>query len=141
MFGGTFGIQSDSTSIIDMQWQPAIWSVFNEDGGYAGNGNYNHVIFGQLLPDFFPLPDSSLLGNPIGSFQVTIAADQFGLAEMSIVPGDPFTLQTYDRVSGLLYESSNGNLTLNGTTLTIVPAPGAASLLAFAGVVVARRRR
>ncbi|MFG0299453.1 MAG: hypothetical protein ACF8K1_07630 [Phycisphaerales bacterium JB047] len=142
MYGGTFGIQTDSASIIDMQWQAEAWSVFNTDGGYAGDGNYNHVIFGQLdTGSIFPLPDSSIVGNPIGSFQVTIAAEQVGQAEMSIVPGDPFTLQTYDRVSGLLYESSNGNLTLNGTALTFVPAPGAASLLAFAGFVVARRRR
>jgi hypothetical protein len=142
MYGGTFGIQTDSASIIDMQWQAADWSVFNTDGGYAGDGNYNHVVFGQLdIGSIFPLPDASIVGNPIGSFQVTIAAGQVGQTEMSIVPGDPFTLQTYDRVSGLLYESSNGNLTLNGTTLTFVPAPGAASLLAFAGVVVARRRR
>ena len=142
MYGGTFGIQTDSASIIDMQWQVADWSVFNTDGGYAGGGNYNHVIFGQLdIGSIFPLPDSSIVGNPIGSFQVTIAADQVGLAEMSIVPGDPFTLETYDNVSGFTYPSSDGNLNLNGTTLTFVPAPGAASLLAFAGVVVARRRR
>jgi hypothetical protein len=142
MLEGAFGIQTDSASIIDMQWQPAIWSVFNKDGGYAGNGNYNQTLFAQLeLGQPFPFPDSSLLGNPIGSFQVTIAADQVGQAEMSILPGDPFTLLTYDRMASRFYRSSDGNLTLNGTTLTFIPAPGAASLLAFAGVVVARRRR
>jgi len=141
MLGGVFGIQTDSASIIDMQWQPAIWSTFNEDGGYAGNGNYNQTLYAQLIPDHFPLPDSSLLGNPIGSFQVTIAADQVGQAEMSIFPGEPFAMETHDEVSGRLYRSSDGNLTLNGATLIFVPAPGAASLLAFAGVVVTRRRR
>lgn len=139
--GGVFGIQTDSASIIDMQWQPAIWSTFNDDGGYAGNGNYNQVIFGQLLGNFFPPPDSSLVGNPIGAFQVTIAEDQVGQAEMSIVPGDPFALETVDWVSGSLFNSNDGNLTLNSTTITFIPTPGTASLLAIAGVVVARRRR
>jgi uncharacterized protein (TIGR03382 family) len=141
MLGGVFGIQTDSASIIDMQWQPAIWSTFNDDGGYAGNGNYNQVIFGQLFGNFFPPPDSSLVGNPIGAFQVTIAEDQVGQAVMSIVPGTPFTLETADWVSGALYNSNDGNLTLNSTTITFVPAPAAASLLAFAGLVVVRRRR
>jgi hypothetical protein len=139
--GGFFGIQTDSASIIDMQWQPAIWSTFNDDGGYAGNGNYNQVFFGQLLGNFFPPPDSSLVGNPIGAFQVTIAEDQVGQAEMSIVPGDPFAMETVDWVSGSLFNSNDGNLTLNSTTLNFVPAPSAVSLLAFAGAVVARRRR
>jgi hypothetical protein len=141
MLGGVFGIQTDSASIIGMQWQPAIWSTFNDDGGYAGNGNYNQTLYAQLFPDHFPPPDSSLVGNPIGAFQVTIAEDQVGQAEMSIFPGDPFALETYDKVSGRVYRSSDGNLTLNSTTLTFIPAPGAASLLAFAGVIVARRRR
>ena len=142
MLSGLFGIQTDSDSIIDMQWQPASWSTFNKDGGYAGNGNYNPTLFAQLeLGQPFPFPDSSLVGNPIGSFQVTIAADQVGQAEMRIVPGDPFTLETYDRMAGRFYRSSDGNLTLNGTTLAFVPAPGAASMLAFAGVVGVRRRR
>lgn len=141
LLGGSFGIQTDSASIIDMQWQAAIWSTFNDDGGYAGNGNYNQVFFGQLLGNFFPPPDTSLIGNPIGSFQVTIAQDQVGQAVMSLIPGTPFTLETVDWVSGNLFNSNDGNLTLNSTTLTFVPSPGAASLLAFAGVVVTRRRR
>ena len=141
LLGGSFGIQTDSASIIDMQWQPAIWSTFNDDDGYAGNGNYNQVIFGQLIGNFFPPPDSSLVGNPIGSFQVTIAEDQVGQAVMSLIPGTPFTLETVDWVSGNLFNSNDGNLTLNSTTITFVPAPSAASLLAFAGVAVARRRR
>ena len=140
LLNGSFGIESTSASVIDMQWEPADWSQFNDDGGHAGDGNYNQTLYAQLIPDHFPLPDSSLLGNPIGSFQVTIAADQVGQAEMSIFPGEPFAMETHDEVSGRLYRSSDGNLTLNGATLIFVPAPGAASLLAFAGVVVTRRR-
>ncbi|MEZ6164417.1 MAG: hypothetical protein R3B67_08290 [Phycisphaerales bacterium] len=40
LLGRLFGIESNNASIIDMQWEPADWSVFNVDaGGYAGNGN------------------------------------------------------------------------------------------------------
>ncbi len=141
LLNGAYGIESNNASVIDMQWEHADWSAVHIDGGYAGNGNYNQVIFGQAPVNFFPPPDASLLGNPVGAFRVTIAEDQVGQAEMSIVPGDPFTLETYNWVTGSLYNSNDGNLTLNGTTLTFVPAPGAASLLAFAGVVITRRRR
>ena len=140
--GGMFAIQTDNDSIIDMQWSPADWSFFNHDGGFAGNGNYNPTIFAQFFTGGpFPPPPDSLLGSPIGSFLITIAAQSTGQASMNILPGEPFTIQTGDWVSGALYNSNDGNLTLNGTTLTFVPAPGAVSLLAFASVFVARRRR
>ncbi|MHA7812301.1 MAG: hypothetical protein ACX94C_02750 [Phycisphaerales bacterium] len=141
LWNGSFGIESNNASVIDMQWEPADWSQFNNDGGHAGNGNYNQVIFGQLLVNFFPPPDSSLFGNPIGAFQVTFAEGSIGSVDMSLVEGMPYTLSTIAWPSLDEYESSDGNLTLNGTTLTLVPAPGAASLLAFAGVVGVRRRR
>ncbi len=141
LLNGSFGIESNSASVIDMQWEPADWSQFNDDGGHAGNGNYNQVIFGQLLSNFFPPPDSSLFGNPIGAFQVTFAEGSIGRVDMSFVEGMPYTLSTIGWPSLDEYESSDGNLTLNGITLTLVPSPGAASLLAFAGAVAARRVR
>ncbi len=141
LLNGSFGIESNSASVIDMQWEPADWSQFNDDGGHAGDGNYNQVIFGQLLANYFPPPDSSLFGNPIGAFQVTFAEGSIGSVDMSLVEGMPYTLSTIAWPSLDEYESSDGNLSLNGTTLTLVPSPGAASLLAFAGAVGARRRR
>ena len=55
ILGGAFGLSSDSALIDSMTWSPAAWSAFNTDGGYAGNGNYNEVIFGQLvIPGIFP---------------------------------------------------------------------------------------
>jgi hypothetical protein len=63
LLGGAFGLSSDSALIDSMSWTNAAWSAFNTDGGYAGNGNYNEVIFGQLvIPGIFPPAPGSELG-------------------------------------------------------------------------------
>lgn len=141
LLGGLFGIESNNASIIDMQWEPADWSLFNVDGGHAGNGNYNEVIFGQLLGNFFPPPDSSLIGNPIGVFQVTFAEGSLGRVDMSLVEGVPFTLSTVAYPSLLEYESSDGTLNLSGLSINLVPSPGTGVLLTIGALSVSRRRR
>ena len=77
MLGGGFSLTTGSALISDMSWTPASWSGFNEDGGYAGGGNYGGVVFGQLLlpiPGFDTPAAGSELGGEIGSFQVTLGA-------------------------------------------------------------------
>lgn len=141
LLNGSFGIESNNVSVIDMQWEPADWSQFNDDGGHAGNGNYNQVIFGQLLSNFFPPPDSSLVGNPIGAFQVTFAEGSTGRVDMSLVEGVPYTLATLGWPSLGEYESSNGTLHLSGLSINLVPAPGTGALLAIGAMAITRRRR
>lgn len=142
LLGGSFGIESNNASIIDMQWDPVYWSQFNIDGGYAGNGNYNETFYGQLiLGNDFPPPSDSLLGNAIGTIMVTFAEGSLGRVDLNFVEGDPFTLATLGWPSLSEYESSDGNLSLNGTTLTLVPAPGTGVLLTIGALSVSRRRR
>ncbi len=142
LLGGAFGIESNNASIIDMHWEPADWSVFNIDGGYAGNGNYNETIFGQLiLGNGFPPPPDSLLGNAIGTFMVTFAHASLGQVDLNFVEGDPFTLATLDWPSLSEYESSDGTLHLSGLSINLVPAPGTGALLAIGAMAITRRRR
>ena len=55
LLGGEFSLVSGSGLIDSMTWSNAAWSGFNTDGGYAGGGDYNSVIFGQLvIPPIFP---------------------------------------------------------------------------------------
>lgn len=141
LLGGVFGIESNNANIIDMQWEPADWSLFNVDGGYAGNGNYNQTIYGQLiLGNGFPPPPDSLLGNAIGAFQVTFAEGSLGRVDMGFVEGDPFTLSTYGWPSALEYQSSDGTLHLSGLSINLIPAPGSGALLAIGALAVTRRR-
>lgn len=143
LLGGAFSIETNSSCVIDMSWNNAAWSAFNTDGGYAGNGNYNDVVFGQLvIPGIFPPAPGSDLGSAIGSFEVTVDGGNDGPFVMQLVAGSPFTLETVDAVTGDTFQSSSGNLSLGSLTVfACIPTPGACSALMIAGLAASRRRR
>ncbi len=145
MLGGSFAFVSGHPLIEDIRWTPASWSSFNTDGGYDGNGNHNPVIFGQLVipgvPPFdMPAPGSEL-GQSIGSFQIVIRQGIFGTMDFNLVAQDPFSLEVIDLVAGETYQSSAGNLTLNGLAINVIPTPSSLAFLGLGGLAVLRRRR
>ncbi|MEZ6164423.1 MAG: PEP-CTERM sorting domain-containing protein [Phycisphaerales bacterium] len=143
MLGGAFSMSSDSALVDSISWSNAAWSAFNTDGGDAGNGNYNEVIFGQLvIPGIFPPAAGSELGGLIGSFQVNLAAAGAGIIDFQLnASTGPFSLQSVDSVSGALFDDSNGQLSLGSTRVTVTPAPSALALLGLGGIAAGRRRR
>lgn len=148
LLGGAFTLTSDSALVSGMSWTNAAWSAFNTDGGYAGNGNYNQVIFGQLaIPDLFPPAPNSELGSLIGTFQVDLispAGGASGNINFQLGNGTPFTLQTIDMNTGALpRDIDGGNLILGSASVTVgtVPAPSALALLGLGGIAAGRRRR
>jgi len=145
MLGGSFSLSTGSALVSSMTWTNASWSAFNTDGGYAGAGDYNAVIFGQLIipgiPGFDTPAAGSELGGVIGSFQVTLAATGSGVVDFSINPQSPFTLQVIDIASGVLSDSASGQLTLNGASVNVTPAPSALALIGLGGLAAGRRRR
>ncbi|MFG0244738.1 MAG: hypothetical protein ACF8MF_01635 [Phycisphaerales bacterium JB052] len=145
MLGGSFALDSNSASIASMTWTPASWSSFNTDNGYAGNGNYNQIIFGQLVipgvPPFDVPAAGSELGGVIGSFQVTLGIPQPELLQFQLVEQSPFSLEVIDINTGETHRSSDGNLMLGSTSILICPAPSTCALLGFTGLFGARRRR
>ncbi|MBL4699078.1 MAG: PEP-CTERM sorting domain-containing protein [Phycisphaerales bacterium] len=148
MMGGAFSMASGSSFITGMSWTPASWSAFNTDNGYAGNGDYNLVVFGQLSNQG-PAAPGSELGMVIGSFQIQIAAGSVGVIDLEILGGLPFALETafwlFDGFpTGGAFDvmnSSNGNLILNGASINVVPAPSSLALLGLGGLAIGRRRR
>ncbi|MCA9274811.1 MAG: PEP-CTERM sorting domain-containing protein [Phycisphaerales bacterium] len=143
MLGGAFSLVSNGDCISDMQWNPASWSVFNTDGGYAGSGDYNDVIFGQLvIPGIFPPAPGSELGSAIGSYTITLDPFIGDIALVfDLVAVQPFSLETVDAVTGQTYQSSSGNLSLGSLTIAVIPAPGTFAILGLGGLASARRRR
>lgn len=143
ILGGAFSLVSNGECISSMDWTPAAWSAFNTDGGFAGNGDYNQVIFGQLvIPGIFPPAAGSELGSLIGSFNVVL--DPFVgdvNIDFDLVAGDPFALETVDDVTGETFQSLSGNLSLGSLTIRVIPSPSALSVLGLSGLVVSRRRR
>ncbi len=135
---------SGSGLIDSMTWTPASWSAFNEDAGYAGNGDYNGVVFGQLLlpiPGFDQPAAGSELGSAIGSFEIVLGAG-VGVIDFQLVAASPFTLEAVDVDNGLATAQDNtGALTLGAHSVTVTPAPSAMALLGLGGLVAGRRRR
>ena len=149
MLGGGFelAIWENNDLINNITWQAAGWSQFNTDGGYdAGSGDYNQVIFGQLVipgvPPFDVPAAGSGLGERIGSFVVELdrSLNLFDQLMFDFVAGSPFSLEVIDVNTGESFQSSQGNLELNGLYINI-PAPSSLALLGLGGLVVGRRRR
>ena len=145
MLGGGFSLLSTGAMPIDnIVWTPADWSAFNTDGGHTGNGNYDEVIFGQLvIPDIpgFDVPAAgSELGQRIGSFQVTLGPVGFSSVHLTLVASDPFALQVIDINTGETWQNTDGNLVL-GEYIFNYPTPSTLALLGFGGLAAGRRRR
>jgi len=145
MLGGSFAVESNSGFITDMSWDSAAWDQFPTDGGYAGNGNYDQVIFGQLVipgvPPFDVPGPGSELGGVIGTFSVTIGHFTCGTIDFNLVAQDPFTLEVVDVNTGKFYRSSDGNLALNGASIFVLPTPSTLAVAGLAAVITVRRRR
>ncbi len=143
LLGGAFSLESNGECISSMQWTNAAWSVFNTDNGYAGNGDYNQVIFGQLvIPGIFPPAPGSELGSLIGTFTVQLdpGIGDF-VIDFQLLAGTPFTLETVDAVTGETFRDPIGNLTLGSARVALIPAPAAMPLLLGGGLIATRRRR
>jgi len=145
MLGGSFSMSTGSALIDSMTWTPASWSAFNTDNGYAGGGDYNAVIFGQLVipgvPPFDVPAAGSEVGSAIGSFQVTLAASGTGVIDFALAAGSPFSLEVLDVNTGASANSGSGQLALNGASVNVTPAPSALALLGLGGIAAGRRRR
>lgn len=148
ILGGAFSLSSGSSGgfqISDMSWSPADWAAFNSDDGYAGGGEYNRVIFGQIVipgvPPFDQPAPGSELGQALGSFTVTINEPHPELIDFELVVDDPFAMEVIDIDTGVVMNDTQGELTLHGATVLVCPSPSGCALLGLAGLGAARRRR
>ena len=143
MLGGAFSLESNGECISSMQWTNAAWSSFNTDGGFAGDGDYNQVVFGQLvIPGIFPPAAGSELGSLIGTFAVVLdpGIGDFVL-DFQLIAAAPFTLETVDAVTGQSFQSTSGNLTLGSARVGLIPSPGVLSGFVMGALAISRRRR
>ncbi|MEX0876861.1 MAG: MYXO-CTERM sorting domain-containing protein [Phycisphaerales bacterium] len=154
MGGGGFYLTSGSDPMIEnISWTPAPWNSFADDGGYAGNGDYNLVVFGQIIPPFHSEPEpGSELGSSIGTFHITIADGASGQLDLGFVEDHdlPFSLEVWEwepgdgNTSGRIAEAfhdTEGQLSLNGASVTVVPTGPSLAVLGLGGGLLSRRRR
>jgi len=147
--GGEFALTASGGAgiVTDMTGAAAAWGALGqEDLGHAGDGNYNGLIFGQLIfPPFINPAAESMLGNGsvlLGNITVTIAADSAGVIDWSTAAGaGDFILEVFtdDGAAGVfeqLTDVAHGSARVN-----VVPAPSALAMLGLGGLVAGRRRR
>jgi len=145
--GGGFALSATGGAgiVTSMAASVPAWGALGfEDNGAAGDGNYNAVIFGQLIfpPVIAPAAESAL-GNGavlLATFSVTAAADSSGLVDWSTADaGGDFVLEIYDDANGSFTQLTAADF--GGTSVRVVPAPSAMALLGLGGLVAGRRRR
>ncbi len=149
--GGGFSLSAVGGAgiVTDMTTSVPDWAALGfQDNGHGGDGNYNGVIFGQLIfPPFIPAAAESMLGNGpvlVASFSVTVAADSAGVIDWSIGGGvGPFIMEIYtdDGASGSFTQLTEADITFGGASIMIFPAPSSVALLGLGGLVAGRRRR
>ena len=147
--GGGFSLSAVGGAgiVTDMVGSTPDWAALGfQDNGHAGDGNYNGLIFGQLIfPPFIPAAPESMLGSGpvlVGTFAVTIAADSAGVVDWSTGGGvGPFVLEVFTDDGGAGTMTQLTDLDFGGVSVNVVPAPSAMALLGLGGLVAGRRRR
>ena len=146
--GGAFGLSATGGAgvVTGMTGAAAAWGALGEqDNGHAGDGNYNGLIFGQLIfPPFINPDPGSLLGNGpvlLGTVTVTFAANSSGVVDWTTTSAGDFVMEIFedngaDGVFTQLTAVAAGSASVN-----VVPAPSAMALLGLGGLVAGRRRR
>jgi len=144
MLWGSLALESSGSSLIqNISWVHADWSEYNIDGGYAGNGVYNHIEFGQWETTNWTPRVGSELGERIGSFQISLAQgdDVSGMLDFNLLATSSFGLSTIDIDTGASYYSSPESLVFEGFSIQLVPAPGSALVLMGSILLCTKRRR
>lgn len=147
--GGEFAVSysgDSASSLTSMDASAADWGLFGEnDRGYAGAGNHNGLVFGQLIaPPFFPPSEESRFtaGNPalLGTIVVSIDSNFGGFSRFDLVMGQgDFVLEIFDEADGSLTQLSSE--VSFGSAVVSIPSPASTALLGLGGLVAGRRRR
>lgn len=146
--GGEFALAGidNASQALDMVGTAAAWGGLGEqDDGYGGNGNYNGLIFGQLIfPPFLPpAADSSFVVDPtlIGTVIVTMEASVGGTIGWDIIAGSgAFMLEVYDETDGSFTQLGGSDINL-GQVIVSIPSAPSGMVLGLAGLAAVRRRR
>ncbi len=145
--GGAFALDSSGATdvVVNVGAAAAAWAAVGEaNRGYAGGGDHNGLVYGQVIfPPFFPpQADSSLDGGTIvASLSIEVLAGSTGVLDLNLISDAlaPFDLEIYDEVSGSFNNQVQGSF--GSASVNLVPAPSALALLGLGGLVAGRRRK
>jgi len=146
--GGGFSLSAvGGESVIGMDAAAASWGALGEnDRGYAGDGNYTGLVFGQLVfpPLFPPNAASDFTGGEVfvASVVVELSQVQFGGVEWTL-GADPLgggvVLQVFDAADNSTTDVTVANF--GSAAIFVVPSPSVLAVLGLGGLVAGRRRR
>ncbi|MDF1809166.1 MAG: PEP-CTERM sorting domain-containing protein [Phycisphaerales bacterium] len=149
--GGEFALDGTApvNSVASMIGASAAWGELGfQDNGYAGDADYNGMIFGQLIfPPFINPAVESMLGNGpvlLGTVTVVINSHTFGVWDWNTAAGSgDFMLEIYtdDGGAGVFTQLTADDISMGSVSVFMIPAPSSIALIGLGGLIGTRRRR
>ncbi|MDF1809165.1 MAG: hypothetical protein P1U42_05660 [Phycisphaerales bacterium] len=149
--GGEFALDGTApvNSVASMIGASAAWGELGfQDNGYAGDADYNGMIFGQLIfPPFINPAVESMLGNGpvlLGTVTVVINSHTFGVWDWNTAAGSgDFMLEIYtdDGGAGVFTQLTADDISMGSASLSVVPNPSSLVIIGVGGLIGTRRRR
>jgi hypothetical protein len=144
--GGSFALDSTGATdaVVNVGASAAAWAAVGEaNRGYAGGGDHNGLVYGQVIfPPFLqPSPDSALAGGSIvASLSIEVLAGSTGVLDLNLISDAlaPFDIEIYDANSGTFTNTAQGSF--GSASVNLIPSPSALVLLGLGGLVAGRRR-
>jgi hypothetical protein len=149
--GGEFALDGTgpANSVASMVGASAAWGELGfQDNGYAGDADYNGMIFGQLIfPPFINPAAESMIGNGsvlLGTVTIVIDPLTCGVWDWSTAAGSgDFMLEIYtdDGGAGVFTQLTADDISMGSVSVFMIPAPSSIALIGLGGLIGARRRR
>lgn len=145
--GGAFALDSSGATdaVVFVDATAAAWGAVGEaNRGYAGAGDHNGLVYGQVIfPPFFPPSADSALdqdGVIAGSLIIEVLAGSTGVLDLNLIRDAiaPFDIEIYNDVDGTFDNTVQGSF--GSASVTLVPSPSALALLGLGTLVAGRRR-
>ncbi len=153
-YAAAFGLEVTSSSghggVQDIEWAPGVWAgISSDEGGYLGNGLHSLVWMSQLvIPSCGVFSDCTVpYGTLMATFTIEVDPERAETYQLDLIPAPTlnpdfaYSIEVVDEQYSNYWTDSQGTLSLQGATITVVPASAGLGSLLLCGLLASRRTR